>query len=59
MQDVDGVNGGVNGGRTCWTVAGTFCGGVVRGTFAAKYGTCNACEFLKAILAETETDIIA
>jgi hypothetical protein len=23
----DGVNGGKNGGRICWALAGTFCGG--------------------------------
>lgn len=28
----------------CWLVAGTFCGGVVQGVFATKYGDCRRCE---------------
>jgi len=36
----DGINGGVNGGRSCWAVAGTFCGGAVQGAFASKLDNC-------------------
>jgi hypothetical protein len=42
---VDGVNHGKNGGRACWALAGTLCGGVVQGTFAAKCANCQKCEF--------------
>ena len=28
---VNGVNGGKNGGRVCWAIAGTLCGGKVQG----------------------------
>ncbi|MBI5666181.1 MAG: GGDEF domain-containing protein [Nitrospirae bacterium] len=31
----------------CWQVAGTFCGGVVQGLFAKKYGDCRQCEVFK------------
>ncbi len=41
----NGVNGGLNGGRVCWAVAGTFCGGTVQGTYAQKLTTCLACDF--------------
>lgn len=41
----DGVHGGRNGGRACWAVAGTFCGGSVQGSFAAKLASCTQCEF--------------
>ena len=41
----DGVNGGRNGGRVCWAVAGTFCNGEVQGTYAQKLVTCTACDF--------------
>ena len=41
----DGVNNGKNGGRCCWAVAGTLCGGPVQGTFAAKLDKCFDCEF--------------
>ena len=32
----DGMLEGKNGGRCCWFVAGTFCDGKVKGTFAKK-----------------------
>ena len=35
-QKWNGKNNGINAGRTCWTVVGTFCGGKVQGTFAEK-----------------------
>ncbi|MBI5562947.1 MAG: hypothetical protein HY894_08895 [Deltaproteobacteria bacterium] len=46
---VDGVNSGKNGGRLCWAVSGTFCGGTVQGTFAQKELTCMSCEFYKMV----------
>lgn len=30
-------------GHSCWALAGTLCGGVVRGTAAQKEGTCLRC----------------
>ena len=42
---VDEVNRGKNGGRSCWAVTGTLCGGEVQGTFAAKLGNCLMCDF--------------
>jgi len=49
---VDGIHGGHNGGRVCWAVAGTLCGGKVQGTFAVKLGNCLLCEFHKKVLLE-------
>lgn len=46
---VNGANGGKNGGRTCWIVSGTFCGGKVQGTFASKLSNCMDCEFYKLV----------
>jgi hypothetical protein len=46
---VNGLNGGTNGGRVCWAVTGTLCGGVVQGTFAAKLATCMTCEFYASV----------
>jgi hypothetical protein len=40
-----GLNGGNNGRRICWAVAGTCCGGKVQGTFAEKRSSCVDCEF--------------
>jgi len=48
----DGLNGGKNGGRICWTIAGTFCGGKVQGTFAEKQISCMACDFFKRVKEE-------
>ncbi len=49
---VDGVNDGKNGGRACWAIAGTLCGGTVQGTFAHKLGDCMQCDFCKLIMTE-------
>ncbi|GAB4151007.1 MAG: hypothetical protein Fur0037_19720 [Planctomycetota bacterium] len=49
---VDGVNHGKNGGRACWAVAGTLCGGKVQGTYAMKLADCLSCDFYAAVRAE-------
>jgi len=49
---LDGANNGVNGGRSCWAIAGTLCGGKVQGTFATKLANCMECEFYKLVIAE-------
>ena len=41
----DGINSGVAGGRICWAVAGTFCGGGVQGSFAEKRESFMDCDF--------------
>lgn len=41
----NGTNGGVNAGRVCWAVAGTYCDGEVQGTYAQKVVSCNLCTF--------------
>jgi hypothetical protein len=47
---LDGLHGGENAGRACWLVAGTMCSGKVQGTFAQKYGSCEECDFFKAVM---------
>lgn len=47
-----GINGGTNGGRICWVLSGTFCGGKVQGTFAQKQTTCMACDFMHLVKRE-------
>lgn len=49
---LDGINGGNNGGRICWAVAGTLCDGRVQGTFAKKMTTCVLCPFYGAVRQE-------
>ncbi|MFC1855234.1 two-CW domain-containing protein [Thermodesulfobacteriota bacterium] len=48
----NGVNDGKNGGRICWAVVGTFCGGKKQGTFAEKRISCMSCEFYKKVFEE-------
>ena len=49
---LDATHGGKNAGRSCWVVAGTLCKGQVQGTFAAKFGACEQCEFYLAVREE-------
>ena len=42
---LDKVHGGINSGRACWVVAGTYCGGTVQGSFARKQVACKRCDF--------------
>jgi|GEM_PF-1742824 len=46
---VDGVNGGKNGGRTCWAIAGTLCTGTVQGIHATTMTNCQSCAFYKRV----------
>jgi len=52
----NGLNGGINGGRICWAVTGTLCGGKVQGTFAQKHASCLGCEFFSQVQDE-EADV--
>lgn len=44
-----GANHSQHGGRICWALVGTLCGGKVQGTFAGKIGTCLRCEFYRYV----------
>ena len=55
-ERTDGINGGKNGGRACWAIAGTFCGGEVQGHFVQKLGNCQQCEFYDAVGKEEGSD---
>ena len=48
-RSANGINSGTNGGRFCWAVTGTFCGGIVQGSFAQKQLSCMNCEFFKLV----------
>ena len=49
---LNGINGGKNGGRCCWRVAGTFCNGKIQGTYASKIVNCIECDFFKKVKEE-------
>ena len=54
----DGVNRGTFGGRFCWAIAGTLCGGEVQGTLAKKTMNCVSCGFYAKVIAEEGMDFI-
>jgi hypothetical protein len=52
----DGVNRGTNGGRVCWAIAGTLCGGRQQGIYAVKLETCMRCDFYQFVIGEERVD---
>lgn len=54
----NGINGGMNGGRCCWAIAGTLCFGEAHGTSAKKLQDCMDCGFFW-LVADEETDFIS
>ncbi len=48
-RSLDGLNAGVNGGRICWVVSGTFCNGEIQGTAARKEMLCRFCDVYRAV----------
>ncbi len=57
-ESTDGVNGGKKGGRVCWAVAGTLCGGSVQGEFAAKMDSCVKCDFYLSVAKEEGAEFL-
>jgi hypothetical protein len=54
LKVINGVNGGINGGRACWAIAGTLCGGKIQGSFALKLTNCMNCQFFKDVFIEED-----
>lgn len=50
---------GKSGGRYCWKVAGTLCGGVGQGTWASKMHNCRACFFFQTVQKELSAAFVA
>lgn len=48
------MHGGKNGGRVCWAVSGTLCGGCVQGSFACKIKDCMQCDFYNLVQKEED-----
>ncbi len=48
------MHGGKNGGRVCWAVSGTLCGGCVQGSFACKIKDCMQCDFYHLVQKEED-----
>jgi len=47
-----GIHGGQNGGRCCWALVGTLCGGIEQNSLVAKLHQCVGCDFRTMV--ETE-----
>jgi len=45
----NGINGGKNGGRICFAVAGTFSNGVVQCSCTEKLTSCKDCIFFEIL----------
>ena len=50
----DEINGGKGGGRVCWTVTGTLCGGEIQGTYGQKMAACISCDFFQQVKEEED-----
>jgi hypothetical protein len=55
---LNNINSGKNGGRACWAIAGTLCGGQVQGAYAQKLGNCLSCDFYKQVVQEEGKELI-
>jgi hypothetical protein len=51
-QATHGLHGGECGGRACWAIGGTLCGGKVQGSFASKIKNCLECDFYHLVKCE-------
>ena len=49
---LDGAHEGIKGGRACWVIAGSLCGGKIQGTYAQKLNNCWRCEFMNLVKKE-------
>lgn len=48
----EGLHSGTCGGRACWAISGTMCGGSQQGTFASKIANCQNCDFYQLVRLE-------
>lgn len=53
-RELDGAHEGTAGGRACWAIAGSLCGGRVQGTYAQKLANCWRCDFMNRVKDEEE-----
>ncbi len=54
---VNGLNGGKNGGRICWAVAGTYAG-EFRGNCSMDIISCTTCDFFEMVEKEESAHFV-
>jgi CBS domain-containing protein len=54
---VDGIHRGINGGRVCFAIAGTLCGGEAQGDLTIKAAECPRCAFYQLVAKEEGTNL--
>ncbi len=54
----NGINGGTNAGRSCWSADGTICCRKTQGTYSSKLESCVGCEVFLLITHEEGLDYI-
>ncbi|MDH5402025.1 MAG: hypothetical protein OEZ01_12690 [Candidatus Heimdallarchaeota archaeon] len=52
------MNDTCGAGRSCWTIANTFCDNKVQGIFASKLVDCMVCDFFKEVKKEEGKDFV-
>ena len=58
-RKLDGVHGGINGGRACWVVTDTICEGSTSGSYERKINVCRKCAFYHRVAVEEGLDHIS
>jgi len=53
---LNGINGGKNGGRSCWLIPGTLCGRRIQRSCVTKSLACSLCDFKRFVLREGNPD---
>lgn len=56
IEKLKGINRGKKGGRACWAIVGTMCGGKVQGVYAEKISTCSNCDFYEYVCLQEGKD---
>jgi len=52
LEAANGFLGGRNGGRACAYITGTFCSGMIEGTYREKAKGCEYCDFFAKVRKE-------
>ncbi len=57
LEVANGFLGGVNGGRACAFITGTFCSNTIEGTHREKEKQCDKCGFYQILMKQHGEDV--